>query len=63
MPTIDFTDEERRALADLAREDVRTQRDPLALRLAPIKAALAKLAPHDEIPPPPSTKRPRQALR
>jgi hypothetical protein len=50
MPTIDLTDEERRALADLAREYVRTQRYPLAPRLAPIKAALLKLAPADEIP-------------
>src|ERR1700687_4110392 len=53
MPKIDFTDEERRALADVAREYVRTQRYPLAPRLAPIKAALAKLAPNDELPPPP----------
>jgi hypothetical protein len=43
MPQIDFTDEERRALADVAREYVRTQRYPLA----PL------LAPNDEIPPPP----------
>jgi hypothetical protein len=54
MPTIDLTDEERRALADLAREYVRTQRYPLAPQLAPIKAALAKLAPADEVPAPPS---------
>jgi hypothetical protein len=59
MSKIDFTDEERRALADLAREYVWTQRYPLA----PIKAALLKLAPNDEIPPPPGRKRPRQALR
>jgi hypothetical protein len=45
MPKIDFTDEERRALADLAREYVRTQRYPLAPRLAPLKAALVKLDP------------------
>jgi hypothetical protein len=63
MPKIDFTDEERRALADVAREYVRTQRHPLAPRLAPIKAALMKLAPTDEIPPPPGRKRPRKALR
>jgi hypothetical protein len=50
LPTIDFTEEERRALADLAREYVRTQRYPLAPRLAPIKAALLKLAPADELP-------------
>jgi hypothetical protein len=62
MPKIDFSDEERRALADLAREYVRTQRYPLAPRLAPIKAALAKLAPSDELPAPPRRKRPRKAL-
>lgn len=50
MPKIDRTDEERRALADLAREYVQTQRYPLAPRLAPIKSALQKLAPGDEVP-------------
>jgi hypothetical protein len=50
MPKIDFTDEERAALASLAQEYVRTQRYPLAPRLAPIKAALLKLAPADELP-------------
>jgi hypothetical protein len=40
MPKIDFTDEERRALADLASEYVRTQRYPLAPRLAPVTEAL-----------------------
>jgi hypothetical protein len=50
MPKIDLTDEERLAMADLAREYVRTQRYPLAPRLAPIKAALLKLAPADEVP-------------
>jgi hypothetical protein len=59
MPKIDFTEEERAALADVARGYVRTQRYPLAPRLAPIKAALAKLAPNDEIPPPPGRKRVR----
>jgi hypothetical protein len=58
VPTIDFTDEERRALADLAREYVRTQRYPLAPRLAPIKAAPMKLAPTDELPSPPGRRRP-----
>jgi hypothetical protein len=62
MPKIDLTDEERRALADVAREYVRTQRYPLAPRLAPIKAALQKLAPADEIPAPPGRRRPRMAL-
>jgi hypothetical protein len=52
MPTIDLTDEERAALADVAREYVRTQRYPLAPRLAPIKSELLKLAPHDELPSP-----------
>jgi hypothetical protein len=41
VPKIDLTDEERRALADVAREYVRTQRYPLAPRLAPIKSANA----------------------
>jgi hypothetical protein len=41
MPKIDLTDEERAALADIAREYVRTQRYPLAPRLAPIKSANA----------------------
>jgi hypothetical protein len=62
MPKIDLTDDERRALADLAREYVRTQRYPLAPRLAPIKAALMKLAPADEIPKPPGRKRARKGL-
>jgi hypothetical protein len=62
MPKIDLTEEERRALADLAREYVRTQRYPLAPRLAPIKAALAKLAQADETPPPPGRRRPKKAL-
>jgi len=62
MPKIDLTDEERRALADLAREYVRTRRYPLAPRLAPIKSALLKLAPADELPVQPGRKRPRKAL-
>ena len=62
MPKIDLTDEERAALADVAREYVRTQRYPLAPRPAPIKAALLKLAPADEIPPPPARKRRGKAL-
>ena len=44
MPRIDLTDEERAALADVAREYLRTQRYSLAPRLAPIKSALLKLA-------------------
>jgi hypothetical protein len=59
VPRVDLTEEERHALADLAREYVRNQRYPLAPRLAPIKAALAKLAPADEPPPPPRRKRTR----
>jgi hypothetical protein len=46
----EFTEDERAALAEVAREYVRTQRYPLAPRLAPIKAALLKLAPADELP-------------
>lgn len=63
MPKIDFTDEERAALADLAREYVRTQRYPARASMAPIKAALAKLAPTDEPPKPPGTRKARNALR
>jgi hypothetical protein len=64
MPKIDLTEDERKALADLAREYVRTQRYPLAPRLAPIKAALAKLARADELPSPPDHRMPRRgALR
>jgi hypothetical protein len=63
VPKIDLTDEERRALADVAREYVRTQRYPLAPRLASIKAALAKLAPNHEMPPPPGRRRPKKAVR
>jgi hypothetical protein len=52
------------ALADVAREYVRNQRYPLAPRLAPIKAALLKLAPADELPSPPGRRKPRRdALR
>jgi hypothetical protein len=64
MPKIDLTDAERAALADLAREYVRTQRYPLAPRLAPIKSALLKLAPGDELPQPPGRRKTRRdALR
>ena len=45
MPKVDLADEERGALANVAREYVRMQRYPLAPRLAPIKSALLKLAP------------------
>jgi hypothetical protein len=45
----------------LAREYVRTQRYSLAPRLAPLKSALLKLAPADELPEPP--KGPRKAKR
>jgi hypothetical protein len=62
MPRVDLTEEERKALADVAREYVRTQRYPLAPRLVPIKAALLKLAPGDELPSPPGRKRSRMAL-
>ena len=60
MPKIDLTDTERAALADLAREYVRTQRYPLAPRLAPIKSALLKLAPGDELPSPPGRRKARR---
>ena len=57
MPKIDLTDEERAAVADVAREYVRTQRYPLAPRLAPIKAALAKLDPAGDPPSPPGRRK------
>jgi hypothetical protein len=59
MPRFDLSEEERRALADLAREYVRTQRYPLAPRLPPIKAALLKLDPKPRaaLPPLPSASR------
>jgi hypothetical protein len=61
MPKIDLTEEECNALVSLAREYVRTQRYSLAPRLAPLKSALLKLAPADELPEPP--KGPRKAKR
>ena len=65
MPKVDLTEEERAALADVAREYVRTQRYPLAPRLAPIKSALLKLAPWDELPQSPGRRKQqrRDALR
>ena len=57
----DLTDEQRRALADLAREHVRTERYPLAPGLAPIRAALTKLVPNDDLPKP--TSGPRKPQR
>ncbi len=62
MPKLYLTDEERNALARVAREYVRTQRYPLAPRLAPIKSALQKLAPADEVPLPPSRRRPKKPI-
>jgi hypothetical protein len=61
LPKIDLTDAERAALASLAQEYVRTQRYPLAPRLEPIKSALLKLAPADELPE--SPKGPRKKSR
>ena len=62
MPKLYLTDEERNALARVAREYVRTQRYRLAPRLAPIKSALLKLAPADEVPLPPSRRRPKKPI-
>jgi hypothetical protein len=47
MPKIDFTDEERAALADVAGEYVRTHHYQLTPRLGVLKSALLKLAPTD----------------
>jgi hypothetical protein len=52
MPKFDLTEEERHALADLARQKIREDRFPLSPRLAPLKSALAKLDP-GSVPKPP----------
>lgn len=51
MPKIDLDNAEGGAVARLIREHLRTTRNPLALSLAPLKSAYAKLAPGDEPPP------------
>jgi hypothetical protein len=45
MPTIDLTDEELAAIAAALRRVIANDRYPRAPRLAPLKAALAKLDP------------------
>ena len=50
-PKIDLDYAEGGAVARLIREHLRTTRNPLALSLAPLKSAYAKLAPGDEPPP------------
>jgi hypothetical protein len=60
MPKFDLTEEERHALADLARQKIREDRFPFSERLAPLKSALAKLDPgsvpkiRQELPPLPT---------
>jgi hypothetical protein len=60
MPKFDLTEEERHALADLARQKIREDRFPMSPRLAPLKSALAKLDPgsvpksRQELPPLPT---------
>jgi hypothetical protein len=65
-PLADLTREyiltQRAPLADLTREYMLTQRAPLASLLAPIKSALLKLAPADEVSAPPSRKHRRGQL-
>jgi hypothetical protein len=58
MPKFDLPQEERHALADLARQKIREDRFPLSPRLAPLKSALAKLDPAGDPPKPKS--RPRR---
>jgi hypothetical protein len=43
MPKFDLTEEERRALAEAARQKIREDRFPYSPRWAPLTAALAKL--------------------
>jgi hypothetical protein len=45
MPKFDLTMEERHALTEAARQKIREERFPYSPRLAPLKAALAKLDP------------------
>jgi hypothetical protein len=45
MPTIDLSDDERTALTAAVRRAIDEDRYPLSPRLAPLKAALAKLDP------------------
>jgi hypothetical protein len=47
-----LAEEERHALADLARQKIREDRFPLSPRLAPLKSALAKLDPGSAPKPP-----------
>jgi hypothetical protein len=60
MPKFDLTEEERHALADLARQKICEDRFPMSPRLAPLKSALAKLDPgsvpksRQELPPLPT---------
>jgi hypothetical protein len=52
-----LTERERLALAYVARRKIETNRYPLSPQLAPLKSALAKLAPADPEPKPPATPR------
>jgi hypothetical protein len=45
MPTIDLTDEEHAAITALIKRAVEQDRFPLALRLNPLRSALAKIDP------------------
>jgi hypothetical protein len=49
---LDLTDDEKRALIALLRETLEYARFPLAPRLAPLKAILAKLDPPPPVPEP-----------
>lgn len=51
----EFDEPERLALAYVAAQELRTNRYPLSPQLEPLRRALAKLAPEDELPKPPVT--------
>jgi hypothetical protein len=53
--TLDLTDDQKHALAELLRSTIDHARYPLSPRLAPLKAILARLEPSEprpELPPP-----------
>jgi hypothetical protein len=55
MPNIEFSDEEHAAVAATVRRAINEDKYPLSSRLAPLKAALAKLDPRSA-PQPGSTR-------
>ena len=53
MPTLDLTDEEHAALTRFLRDAIEADRFPMAPRLRPLKAVLAKIPPPAPKPPAP----------